>query len=74
MNRKFGFVFDRDIADTRWFGGLISKDPSFVNKTGIFDKNRPNTLDPASKNWKCTEIYLLFHANVQHLNINKLCR
>ena len=25
MKRKFGFVFDRDIADIRWFGNVVLK-------------------------------------------------
>ena len=41
VNRKFGFVFDHDIADIRWFGIVIFKDPSFlVNKPDGFCKNR----------------------------------
>ena len=40
INPKFGFVFDRDMADIRWFGILIFKDPSFVHKPGSFYKYR----------------------------------
>ena len=45
VNRKFGFVFDRVIADIRWFSILIFKDPSFVHKPGSFYKYRGDTLD-----------------------------
>ena len=38
VNRKFGVVFDSDIADIRWFGILIFKDSSFVNRLTAFVK------------------------------------
>ena len=78
VNRKFGFVFDRVIADIRWFSILIFKDPSFVHKPGSFYKYRRDTdlISPDSKDWKCAEIDSLFYANVQHLyrSINWIVR